>query len=159
MQIVARLQMKDPSEFLRRRGMDDHGSVQEYIDSECIRLMDPYTPNRNGMLLNAIRLNSDIGSGRLSQPAPYARYQYYGMLMVDPETKKGSFYDPKTGRHWSRPGVSKVMDPGGRKLKHSTLKSPLAGPFWFQRMIKDHGAEIGEGAARLAGGIFLNGRK
>lgn len=109
-------------------------------------------PFLNGVLIASVRLQTVIGEGKLVQDTPYARYQYYGKLMVDPITLKGSFYDPKTGRHWSRPGVSKVMDPKGRDLRHNTTRSAMAGPFWFQRMVKDHGQDILLGAAMIAGG-------
>ena len=153
MTIVARLDV-NVNDIMKNHGLDDGGEVQWYIDNECIRLMDPYTPFLNGALMASVRLNSVIGSGKLVQATPYARYQYYGNPMVDPITLKGSFYDPKTGRHWSRPGVGKIMDPGGRKLQHNTSKNPQAGPHWFERMVADHGDDIGRGAAKVAGGRF-----
>lgn len=153
MTIVARLDV-NVNDIMKNHGLDDGGEAQRYIDNECIRLMDPYTPFLNGALMASVRLNSVIGSGKLVQATPYARYQYYGNLMVDPITLKGSFYDPKTGRHWSRPGVGKIMDPGGRKLQHNTSKNPQAGPHWFERMVADHGDDIGRGAAKVAGGRF-----
>ena len=155
MQIVAEYKFLPVSTMISKRGLDDGGYVQQFIDSECIRLMDPYTPFLNGVLQNSVRLNTVIGSGYLVQATPYARYQYYGMLMVDPITLKGSFYNPLTGRHWSRPGVSKIMDPNGRMLQYNTTGSPLAGSHWFERMVADHGDDIGRGAATLAGGQFV----
>ena len=154
MQIVAKLDI-NIDQIIADHGMDDGGRVQQFVDNECIRLMDSYTPDLNGILKASVRLNTVIGSGQLIQATPYARYQYYGMLMVDPITLKGSFYDPKTGRHWSRPNVSKIMDPKGRKLNHNTVKSPKAGPHWFERMAEDHKDDIGKGAAAIAGGRFV----
>ncbi|MBR2677597.1 MAG: hypothetical protein IKE28_11895 [Solobacterium sp.] len=154
MQITAKLNINIPA-LKASRGLDKGGKVQQFIDNECIRLMDDYTPDLNGILKASIRLNTVIGSGKLVQATPYARYQYYGMLMVDPITLKGSFYDPRTGRHWSRPGVSKIMDPQGRKLNHNTGKSPKAGPHWFERMVADRKEDIGRGAAAIAGARYV----
>lgn len=154
MEVTARLNI-DVKGIKDKHGLNDGGKVQQYIDNECIRLMDPYTPFLNGVLMESIRLNTVIGSGKLVQATPYARYQYYGMLMVDPITLKGSFYDPKTGRHWSRPGVSKIMDPKGRRLSYNTSKNPKAGPHWFERMVADHKDDIGRGAAAIAGGRYV----
>ena len=154
MQITAKLNINIPA-LKASRGLDKGGKVQQFIDNECIRLMDDYTPDLNGILKASIRLNTVIGSGKLVQATPYARYQYYGMLMVDPITLKGSFYDPRTGRHWSRPGVSKIMDPPGRKLNHNTGKSPKAGPHWFERMVADRKEDIGRGAAAIAGARYV----
>jgi len=153
-QIVAKLELKGIDEILEKRGMKTGGKVQKFVDSECIRLMKPYTPNLNGVLIDSATLNTVIGSGKIIQSTPYARYQYYGMLMVDPVTLKGAFYDSKTGRYWSRPGVPKIMDPNGRGLKYNTVKSPQAGSHWFERMAFDHKDEIGAGAALIAGGKF-----
>jgi len=154
MQIVAKLKLDDIETILEKRGLGTNGKVQKFIDSECIRLMKPYTPNLNGVLIDSATMNSVIGSGKIVQYTPYARYQYYGQLMVDPITLKGSFYDSKTGRHWSRPGIPKIMDPEGRSLKYNTVKSPLAGSHWFERMTYDHKKDIGDGAAMIAGGKF-----
>ena len=83
------------------------------------------------------------------------RSQYYGVLFVDPITLKGSFYDARTGRHWSRKGVAKIPDPTGRTLNYNTSKNALAGSHWFDRAMKDHGESIGRAAARLAKGRFV----
>lgn len=154
MQVVANLNIEDVKTMLEKRGLGPSKDVQKVIDSECIRLMKPYTPNLNGVLIDSATRNTVIGSGKIVQSTPYARYQYYGNLMVDPITLKGSFYDPKTGRHWSRPGVSKIMDPQERTLVNNKVKSPLAGSHWFERMAKDHTQDIGKAAAAVAGGEF-----
>lgn len=65
-------------------------NVQKYVDSECIRLMVPYTPMQNGILMKVAVLGTKIGSGRIYYNSPYARYQYYGKLMVSSVT--GSAY-------------------------------------------------------------------
>lgn len=52
-------------------------SAQEYVDSECIRRMNPETPRRTGMLIKSATLGTVIGSGEVDQIAPYARRQYY----------------------------------------------------------------------------------
>lgn len=38
-----------------------------------------------------------------------------------------------------------------------TQTGPLRGPFWFERMKMDHGAEIVEGARRIVGGENVRG--
>jgi hypothetical protein len=154
MQIVAKLELDDVEKILEKRGIGTGRKVQKFIDTECIDKMKPYTPNLNGVLSGSATACTVIGSGKIIQFTPYARYQYYGQLMVDPITLKGSFYDSKTGRHWSRPGVPKILDPEGRGLSYNVSKSPQAGPHWFERMAYDYRDAIGEGAADLAGGKF-----
>lgn len=149
MQINARLTLEGFN-GLEDLGLEEKGRVQRFIDNECIRLMKPYTPNLNGVLIDSATAITEIGSGMIIQKTPYARYQYYGNLMVDPKTLKGSFYDSKTGRHWSRPNTPKIMDPNGRQLNYNTVKSPMAGSHWFERMAKDHKDDILQGAMKIA---------
>lgn len=52
-------------------------SAQEFVDSECIRRMNPETPRRTGALIKSATLGTVIGSGEINQIAPYARRQYY----------------------------------------------------------------------------------
>ncbi len=114
-------------------------TAQKFIDSECIRLMKPYTPFKNGVLEKAATLGTVIGSGEIQQDTPYARYQYYGMLMVS----------SLTGSAYSR-GEGKVLT--GTPLNYNTSRHPMAGKMWFERMKKDHKEDILRGAARIAGG-------
>ena len=53
------------------------GDAQEFVDSECIRRMNPETPRRTGVLIKSATLGTVIGSGEINQIAPYARRQYY----------------------------------------------------------------------------------
>ena len=52
-------------------------NAQEFVDSECIRKMNPETPRRSGVLTKSATLGTVIGSGEINQIAPYARRQYY----------------------------------------------------------------------------------
>lgn len=52
-------------------------NAQAFVDSECIRRMNPETPRRTGMLIKSATLGTVIGSGEINQIAPYARRQYY----------------------------------------------------------------------------------
>lgn len=121
--------------------------TQMFIDSECISLMAPYTPRRNGFLEESAKLGTVIGSGEIRQIAPGARYQYYGKVYGPniPIFENGEligFFSPK----------GKTKHPTGADLVHDKSKHPMAGPFWFKRMVDDHKDEILEGTAKIAGG-------
>ena len=94
-----RFEMKSDGQLMNERGMNIGGRVQRFIDQECIRLMDPYTPRRQGNLIKAATLGTKIGSGIIVQAAPQARYLYYGKLMVSKET----------GSAFASHGESKVL--------------------------------------------------
>lgn len=140
MQFNGRLELKPLVTLLAKRGLQTKGRVQKFVDSECIRLMGPYTPMQNGVLLKSATIGTKIGSGKILQVAPYARYQYYGKLMVSGVT--GSSYASK--------GEKKVLT--NKDLVHSTTRHPQAGPYWFERMKADHKVKILKGAIKIAGG-------
>lgn len=132
------LYIKPTDELLKSRGLEPFGKVQKYIDSECIRLMAPYTPFRSGMLERSATLGTKIGSGEINQTSPYARYQYYGKLMVS----------AITGSAWAKHGEKKILT--DKDLVHDKSRHPQAGPFWFERMKADHKEEILNGARKVA---------
>lgn len=102
--------------------------AQKYVDSEVLRMSDPYVPMQSGALKLSGTLATDIGSGEVNWNTPYARCQYYGKLMV------GSA--PKTLTN------TNLQYHGGGKR----------GAKWFERMKVDHKKDIVAGAARIAGG-------
>ena len=115
-------------------------AAQKFVDSECIRKMKRYTPARNLILSKAAVLSTKIGSGRIVFANPYARFQYYGKVMVS----------SVTGSPYARKGESKVLT--NRDLKYSKLRHPEAQHHWFETMKTQYGEAILRGAARLAGG-------
>lgn len=57
-------------------------TAQEFIDSEVLRDCEPYVPFRTGVLIFTGQTGTKIGSGTVSWIAPYAHYQYMGILYV-----------------------------------------------------------------------------
>lgn len=115
--------------------------AQRFIDSECLRLMVPYTPTLNTMLRKSATHGTKIGSGKIQYNSPYARFQYYGKLMVS----------SVTGSAYARHGEKKVLTE--KDLNYNKSKVPFAGKLWFERMKADRKNEILKGAAEIAGGI------
>ena len=52
-------------------------NAQEFVDSECLRYMNPLTPRLTGFMIKSATLGTVIGSGSIEYLAPYARRQYY----------------------------------------------------------------------------------
>jgi len=115
-------------------------NAQKFVDSECIRLMTPYTPALNNILYKSAAFGTIIGSGQIVYANPYARYQYYGKLMVS----------SVTGSAYASQGESKILT--DISLKYNLMRHPLAGAFWFERMKADKLEQIKRGAAKYAGG-------
>lgn len=121
-----------------REQRDRFTSVQKYIDSECIRLMVPYTPMLNGLLMKNAVMGTVIGSGLITYTSPYARYQYYGKLMVS----------SVTGSAYSREGESKILT--NTDLNYNMTRHPKAQKMWFEAMKADKKEQILRGAAAIA---------
>lgn len=68
-------------------------NAQKYVDSEVLRLSEPYIPLQTGMLIKSGILGTDIGSGEVSWIAPYARAQYY--MKRKPGSETGFLRGPK----------------------------------------------------------------
>jgi hypothetical protein len=71
-----------------------YSDAQKFVDSEVLRLCEPYTPLRTGMLIMSGILGTDVGSGTVQWIAPYAKSQYYS------SRKPGSQTGPLRGPQW-----------------------------------------------------------
>lgn len=81
-----------PEQVIKNRDLGEGGKVQRFIDSECIRQMDPYTPFDEGDLVGAATKGTTLGSGRIVQQTPYAKRWYY-----KPANFQGA---PTRGNRW-----------------------------------------------------------
>lgn len=89
--------------------------AQKFVDSETLRLCDPYIPFRTGMLKKSGISGTVIGSGVVEYTAPYAKRQYY----------------TNAGR--GKQGLTK---------HNSHNYKCLRGKLWLERMKADHIDEI-----------------
>lgn len=71
-----------------------YSEAQKFVDSEVLRLCEPYIPLLTGMLIKSGDLGTEIGSGTVQWIAPYARPQYY-MKRKNPSTT-----GPLRGPYW-----------------------------------------------------------
>ena len=104
-----------------------YNQAQSFVDSEVLRLCDPLTPMRSKALILSGTLATDVGSGLVQYNAPYARYQYYGKLMVGPAPKKLTEID----------------------LTYEG--APQRGALWFERMKANDAKAILKGAGKIVG--------
>lgn len=130
-------QFKWDSSFAKNKA-NTFSLAQKYVDSECIERMVQYTPMRNGMLFKSAKLGTVIGSGEIRYASPYARYQYYGKLMVS----------SITGSAFAARGESKVLTE--KDLVYNKARHPLAQRLWFETMKHNHKEQILRGAAAIA---------
>ncbi len=77
MDIKTKLIIYDIKKSMAKRGLETQGRVQQFIDSEVLRLCDPYVPMDTGQLKQSGTRHTRIGSGRVVYKTPYARRMYY----------------------------------------------------------------------------------
>lgn len=65
-------------------------NVQAVIDSEVLRLCDPYVPKETGILIRSGIMNTIGGSGEVVYETPYARKQYY--IPMEREGQRTSYW-------------------------------------------------------------------
>lgn len=146
--IKAKFQWNGTADLLRRCNLEKGGLVQKAIDKSVIDWNLKYCPWDSGTLAKSPYSATDIGSGMVIYPGPYARYMYYGKVM-GPNIP---IFDDNSGEptgFFSPPGQKKHLT--GKDLTYRTDVNPLAGPFWHERMKADHMTDILEEAKSAAG--------
>lgn len=118
---------KSIADVLAQVGLNDDGSLQVFHTNNVLKRMVKYMPAQSGALMKLTVAQTDITKPYIVTDAPQARYLFYGMLMVDPETKKGAFYNSSYG-FWSRPGVAKELT--DTPLNFDKSINAKAGPRW-----------------------------
>lgn len=76
----------------------------------------PYVP----LLTGSLDTRTRVDGSRIIYPGPYARYLYYGKLMVDPET----------GSSYARKGTTKVLT--DKNLVFNKAMHTQAQSHWFE---------------------------
>lgn len=67
-------------------------TVQEFVDSECLRLSEPKVPKRENILIESGHLNTAIGSGQIKYRTPYARRWYYMPAAFHEAPERGNYW-------------------------------------------------------------------
>lgn len=93
------------------------------LKSEISKDTEPYVPMRSGDLRRSVTKSLVTNEPTLIWSTPYARFLYYGKVMVGKITK----------RPWAKKGETKEIANPVRKLTYS---QPGSGPNWFNRTKK-----------------------
>lgn len=99
------------------------GRAESVLAQQVMKDTIPFVPALTGSLMVRTRIHpeyrGEIVGNSIVYPGPYARFLYYGKVMVDPAT--GSTYAPKDG--------TKVVT--DRNLVFNTKMHPQAQAHWF----------------------------
>lgn len=111
MSTKVKLEMKPIATILARLGIDKNGRVQRFLTETVNRRITRYMPFRSGVLATKLKFVSS--PTEITVNGPYARYQYYGKVMVGKPPKQVTDTD----------------------LTYDKTKRPSAGPFWDRRLM------------------------
>lgn len=114
---TVKVKINSTNKILKDHGLDQDGRAIRFLRDDADRLMNPYIPMDNGIL----RRNKSYPSNHeIKYTSPYAKYQYYGKLML-----------AKNGSSWAKKGEKKVLT--SRNLKYHTFGT---GPKWNELMMQ-----------------------
>ena len=105
----------DNTAILRSRGLEDGGKVQQFIDTECLRLCAPKVPKDTGNLIESGNIHTKIGSGELIYRTPYARRWYYQEADFQEAPERGNYWFERMKQQYKEQilaGAQKVANGG-----------------------------------------------
>lgn len=127
------VKMKPVSEIIADLNLEPYGKAHTKFASECMdRMNDKYVPYDNGGLVGSSYVDEECN---IHYNTPYARYMYYGKLMVM-ENGKGAYYSPDYG-FWSDKGKKKTLTD-----IDLVYHKPGTGPYWDKLMWTAEKTEI-----------------
>ncbi|MBQ9314872.1 MAG: hypothetical protein IJ220_07820 [Clostridia bacterium] len=112
-----KVKMNSTSKIIKDHGLDKDGKVTAFLRDTVERLSDPYIPFDSGLLR---KLKTKPSNHEIKYTSPYAKFQYYGKLMLT-----------KTGSSWARKGEKKSVT--NKDLKYHTSGT---GARWEQLMLQ-----------------------
>lgn len=123
-----KLDIPDMEQALEGLGIDERGDVQKFLNRNAAMRMDKFVPFKTGRLRNTVDYTSD--PTQITYAGPYARFQYMGYVMEDPETRSA----------WARRGVTKILRKPAQKLVYHG--GERTGSRWDERMMAAEGDQL-----------------
>ncbi len=110
---------------VRRLGIGPDKGLQKYVAARIRLRCDPYVPKRSEKLGGTLKNTAQIApdGSTITYVQPYAHYQYAGLAMAG-----------RAPKHYT-----------GKMLQHN--EAPMRGPYWDERMMADHRADVEADAA------------
>lgn len=122
-----------------KRFNGQYTKAQIWLDATILKDSEQFVPLDAGMLARSGKLGTKLGSGEIRYIAPYARYLYYGKLMVDAET----------GSAWARKNSRKVLTDKNLVFIN---QHPRSQAFWYKAAEAQNKQKWIAGARKIAGG-------
>lgn len=132
---VAYLEMNSVDQILKDKGLNATGNAQQFHTANVLKRIKRYMPFVSGMTYKVTVAQTDIKKPEIVTNTPYAKYLFYGKVMIDPKLGVAGFMTPEGWR--SRKGCVKVRT--GRDLQYNRTKNPRAGPRWDRALSANEG--------------------
>lgn len=75
--ISVKLKTQSLKKMLAKRGLEDGGEVQQFIDNEVMRKMEPYMQHDTGQMIKSMQRSTKPGSGEVLVNVPYAHMRLH----------------------------------------------------------------------------------
>lgn len=146
---VSYLEMNPVHKIIKDKGLDPGGDAQKFHTANVLKRIKRYMPYVSGMTYKVTVAQTDISKPYIITDTPYAKYLFYGKVMIDPKLGVAGFMTPEGWR--SRKGCVKVLT--DRDLQYTRTKNPNAGPRWDRALSASEGRAMAADLQR-----FLNRR-
>ncbi len=147
---IAYLEMNSIGQILKDKGLNETGNAQQFHTANVLKRIKRYMPFVSGMTYKITVAQTNIRKPEIVTDTPYAKYLFYGKVMIDPKLGVAGFMTPEGWR--SRKGCVKVRT--GRDLQYTRTKNPQAGPRWDRTLSAREGRAMAADLQR-----YLNRRK
>lgn len=147
---IAYLEMNPVHQIIKDKGLDAGGDAQKFHTANVLKRIKRYMPFVSGMTYKVTVAQTDINKPEIVTDTPYAKYLFYGKVMIDPKLGIAGFMTPEGWR--SRKGCVKVRT--GRDLQYTRTKNPQAGPRWDRALSANEGRAMAADLQR-----YLNRRR
>lgn len=125
-----KLQLLPATQIVRNKGLSKDGDVQRFHTANVLRRIIKYIPYRTGETIKVTVAQTNINKPQIVTDVPYARFLYYGVVMVG--INSGSAY--------ARRGEPKRVT--NRPITYTKTKNPHAGPYWDRALIAAEGVAM-----------------
>ena len=118
-----KVKMNSVNKIIKDHGLNEQGNVVRFLRDDADRLINKFVPFDNGMLR---RNKTYPKNNEIKYTSSYAKYQYYGKLML-----------AKNGSSWAKLGEKKVKT--SKNLKYHTSGT---GAKWDKLMMQRHKKDL-----------------
>lgn len=134
-----KINIPSAEQMIRRLGLHEQGEAQAHLTNAISGRITRYMPASSATRVLATKKKSVVSPTEIEVRGPYAKYQYYGKVMVDSVTGKGPAYIEGVGFRFRKGAILKATE---RDLEYTTTFNQKAGPFWDRALMAAEGDAI-----------------